>query len=876
MKTSVWWFLGAVLWWSCAPFHKPVARPATSHANTTLELPSGLRVVIEERPGTRRVAMALLVGVGGRQDPKGKEGLAHFVEHLVFRARPTHRLSLLDELHYAAAADVNAATSHDTTTFIGVAPASRVEQFVPLLAALATRSFEGVSDEAFEVERNVVRAELFTLDDPHGVGPLMQKVVELAMPPESTGGVRALGGTPESLEAFTRADVEKFFADHYRPENCTVVIAGDVTAAQVKALLPAAFPSAWLNVPAGGPRTPRRIEISPDDWLESPPPAAGRVVVDAPVEAEHLVIAWAVPGKAAAGGAALPLLALRGISAKVNSQSLFADADVFTGSRASVLYLDIELPKGVTPEAASAALREQKLTASLAGTNWRQLLMMQAEQEQDLFNVAFTRADRLYNSQPINGARETSLTASKEVLDKLLTWDRAREMVLRPARRVATQPNGAPPLPLKERPPALQTSVDDFKAVALGFPAPDVRSFTLENGLQVVLSRRTDVPLASVSLTLPTGSRHISRSSEYWLPYIIDWRTNNGDMNRVGPPVMSINADTTTIHDTELSTQLPVLIDWLGHFLAPSANSTPGLFQVLLTRASWENSRGGVFSRLPFDLLPPDSRFRPFGKTGDDERQWLEMRRFIDTAWRPNGSALVIDGDLDFDATEKQVRELFSDWPRQSSKTLLPLQTRAAAPKRDPWSPKLVSIANKDTTRVEFGCRLPPLATPELRGGAELLIRSLERYFEEDLRIARGVTYDAHARATVSIVEDNLLNLSMVVDARDGQAATKRFFTLLDELDGAVWDDVLVNRARWAVAQSQLVGESGSTMLARRLSESIVRGATVADALNEPLRWSQTPLKFVDQLWNACNDTYELRLEGDEATLEPLLAPRRK
>ena len=166
-------------------------------------------------------------------------------------------------------------------------------------------------------------------------------------------------------------------------------------------------------------------------------------------------------------------------------------------------------------------------------------------------------------------------TAAKALLEQALSWDRARELVVRPAKRASGAAAGVLPAPLQERPPVLQTSPADFKTVALGLPVGDTRSFTLPNGLQVVLSRRTEVPLASVSLTLPLGARHVSRSTEFWVPLVLDWRINNDAMNRVGAPVLSMNADTTTVHDAELSTQLPVLIDWLGHFLRPSTNSTP-------------------------------------------------------------------------------------------------------------------------------------------------------------------------------------------------------------------------------------------------------------------------------------------------------------
>src|SRR5215470_2950221 len=64
-------------------------------------LPSGLRVVLQEDHSAPLVAVVTVVGVGTADDPAGKEGLAHLVEHLTFEARPngsTRRWDQLEDL----------------------------------------------------------------------------------------------------------------------------------------------------------------------------------------------------------------------------------------------------------------------------------------------------------------------------------------------------------------------------------------------------------------------------------------------------------------------------------------------------------------------------------------------------------------------------------------------------------------------------------------------------------------------------------------------------------------------------------------------------------------------------------------------------------
>src|SRR5438067_1034339 len=90
----------------------------------TLAYPSGLRVVVEKDTRTPLAGVFVVVGSGSSSDPKGKEGLAHYVEHLAFQSRPFGDQSFADLLDVAGAVDRNAATDFDSTTFYEVGPAS--------------------------------------------------------------------------------------------------------------------------------------------------------------------------------------------------------------------------------------------------------------------------------------------------------------------------------------------------------------------------------------------------------------------------------------------------------------------------------------------------------------------------------------------------------------------------------------------------------------------------------------------------------------------------------------------------------------------------------------------------------------------------------
>ena len=130
----------------------------------SVDLPSGMRVVVEREPSRPLVAVVSVVDVGGTNDPPGKEGLAHLVEHLTFRSVQDKKRPLVDLLEAAGAASWNASTSWDITTYQEVGSREGLPALLALEAARLSRPLEGVTPEVFEAERQVVKNELVQRD----------------------------------------------------------------------------------------------------------------------------------------------------------------------------------------------------------------------------------------------------------------------------------------------------------------------------------------------------------------------------------------------------------------------------------------------------------------------------------------------------------------------------------------------------------------------------------------------------------------------------------------------------------------------------------------------------------------------------------------
>ena len=197
---------------------KPVNLPLRTFA-----FPSGLRVVVEKDTRTPLAGVFAVVGSGSSSDPKGKEGLAHYVEHLAFQSKPFGQLRFEDMLDAAGAIAWNASTNFDATTYYEIGPASALPQ---LLRAEAVRMVVPVSDissSARKVELDVVRNELRERNETGFVGDVFSRM-QVALFPPGHPNSSPIGGTHQSLSSLTKADADAFAKAHYRPDNLTIVI----------------------------------------------------------------------------------------------------------------------------------------------------------------------------------------------------------------------------------------------------------------------------------------------------------------------------------------------------------------------------------------------------------------------------------------------------------------------------------------------------------------------------------------------------------------------------------------------------------------------------------------------------------------------------
>src|SRR5262249_35701236 len=188
---------------------------------------SGLRVIVEEDHRAPTVAVVTLVGAGSSSDPPGKEGLAHYVEHLTFRSRPDGRTSVWNLIERAGAGAWNASTGLDHTLYWTMGRREALPALVTLDAVRVLAPVAQIAPEVAAVEREVVRSELRHRNETGFVGSILADV-QAAVFPAGHPYARPVIGTHDTISTFTIEDAQRFTKEHYPPANITMAVGGDV------------------------------------------------------------------------------------------------------------------------------------------------------------------------------------------------------------------------------------------------------------------------------------------------------------------------------------------------------------------------------------------------------------------------------------------------------------------------------------------------------------------------------------------------------------------------------------------------------------------------------------------------------------------------
>jgi zinc protease len=213
-----------------APRAAPAAeRPLFGAVEWTL--PNGLRVVLAENRRAPVAAHYLYVAAGAGEDPHGRSGVAHFLEHMMFKGSPNVPSGAFSRTVAREGGQDNAFTSRDVTGYFQIVEASRLPLMMRLEAdRLASAT---IPEGEVEPERGVVLEERRQRTDANPRARFREAFDAAMWGPQHWRG-RPLIGWEDEIRAITRADMAEFHAGEYAPGNCVLVVAGDVREADLR------------------------------------------------------------------------------------------------------------------------------------------------------------------------------------------------------------------------------------------------------------------------------------------------------------------------------------------------------------------------------------------------------------------------------------------------------------------------------------------------------------------------------------------------------------------------------------------------------------------------------------------------------------------
>jgi zinc protease len=276
--------------------HALAQTTVTSERPASFTLTNGLQVVVIPDHRTPVVTQMIWYKVGSADETPGKSGLAHFLEHLMFKGTSKHPVGEFSQTVLRVGGNENAFTSTDYTGYFQRVPRDQLGRMMEFEADRMTGLI--LKDENVLPERDVVLEE-FNMRVANNPDARLTEQIMAALYLNHPYG-RPVIGWRQEIEKLDREDALAFYKRFYAPNNAILIIAGDVDANDVRPMVEKYF----ADIPAQSAIPAKRLRP------QEPVPAAPRTVTlsDPRVEQPGLRRYYLVPSASTAAAGESPAL----------------------------------------------------------------------------------------------------------------------------------------------------------------------------------------------------------------------------------------------------------------------------------------------------------------------------------------------------------------------------------------------------------------------------------------------------------------------------------------------------------------------------------------------------------------------------------------
>lgn len=199
----------------------------------TFSLSNGMNVVVMPDHRSPVVLHSVWYKAGSVDEPTGKTGIAHMLEHMMFKGTQKIKPGEMSEIVARNGGQDNAFTSRDYTAYYQKVAKDKL----PLMMELEADRIANLTlaNKDFQPERDVVLEERRQRTDVKPINRFFEKLVHTHYPNHPYGN--PIIGWREDIENYTLQDALDWYGKHYAPNNATMILAGDITAAEAKPLV---------------------------------------------------------------------------------------------------------------------------------------------------------------------------------------------------------------------------------------------------------------------------------------------------------------------------------------------------------------------------------------------------------------------------------------------------------------------------------------------------------------------------------------------------------------------------------------------------------------------------------------------------------------
>ncbi|MGX5829306.1 M16 family metallopeptidase [Mesorhizobium sp. 43Arga] len=291
---------------------------------TDFVLDNGMKVVVIADHRVPIVTHMVWYETGSADEPPGKSGIAHFFEHLMFKATTNHAAGELGNAVSDVGGFHNAFTSYDFTAFYETVTPSALELMMSFEADRMRNLI--LTDDVVKTERDVILEERRSRID-NNPQAVLREEVDATLWQNQPYRIPVIGWMQE-MEQLNRTDAVAFYNKYYRPNNAVLIVAGDVEPETVKALAEKTYGKV-----ARGPDLPSRVRpVEPEQNTRRTVTLA-----DARVSVPSFSTQWVVPSYHTAKPG--------------EAEALDLLADILGGGNRSRLYQALVVNQGVASNA---------------------------------------------------------------------------------------------------------------------------------------------------------------------------------------------------------------------------------------------------------------------------------------------------------------------------------------------------------------------------------------------------------------------------------------------------------------------------------------------------------------------------------------------